>query len=303
MTLLGGISMAIITCPECKEKISDTSKNCIHCGCQINLCPECKNINTNSTQVCAFCGYQFENKEEAGQKNKETNIVDKFLRIFDIIGCGGIIIGVICLVVAYAKLQDWANFKDAGEAFEGLMNYREVKSSIITLIIFAFVFLGLVFTAAFLEPIIFWLILETKQDVSKNCFLKIKALNEEIQSTTDKKVEAKKRKEMKRLTKLMIYKTNTKEKSKILIESLITSIVFLLVVLFSYLHLKVNLENYMSIVLTTNDLTKFAYDNNYTWMLLLALTIGIIVLFVTENRHNKQLEEWYKLIEKKYKEI
>ncbi len=295
--------MAIITCPECKEKISDTSKNCIHCGCQINLCPECKNINTKSTQVCAFCGYQFEKKEEAGQKNKETNIVDKFLRIFDIIGLGGMIIGVICLVVAYAKIQDWANFKDAGEAIEGLMNYREVKSSIITLIIFGFVFFGIGFAIGLCEPIIFWLILETKQDVSKNCFLKIKAINEEIQSTTDKKVEAKKRREMNRLTKLMIYKINTKEKNKILIESFIISIVHLLAALFFYLYLKANLENYMSIVLTTNDLTKFAYDNNYTGIAILALTIEIIMLFVIQSRHNKQIEEWYKLIDKKYKEI
>lgn len=26
--------MALIKCPECGKNISDTCKNCIHCGCQ-----------------------------------------------------------------------------------------------------------------------------------------------------------------------------------------------------------------------------------------------------------------------------
>lgn len=43
--------MALITCPNCGEQISDKAKTCIHCGA--NLIPEEK-------QICQECGAEIE---------------------------------------------------------------------------------------------------------------------------------------------------------------------------------------------------------------------------------------------------
>ena len=52
--------MAIISCPECGGKMSDTSKQCIHCGCTVTLCPECRKALTPNVAVCPECGYSFD---------------------------------------------------------------------------------------------------------------------------------------------------------------------------------------------------------------------------------------------------
>ena len=49
--------MALIDCPECGQKISDTASHCIHCGVKINVCPECKTISLGTATFCSVCGY------------------------------------------------------------------------------------------------------------------------------------------------------------------------------------------------------------------------------------------------------
>ncbi|MBE6635479.1 MAG: zinc ribbon domain-containing protein [Ruminococcaceae bacterium] len=65
--------MAVIVCPECGEKISDTVKNCIHCGCKINLCPECGGISVGDANSCPTCGYVWKSENEDG-KSKKTDV-------------------------------------------------------------------------------------------------------------------------------------------------------------------------------------------------------------------------------------
>lgn len=51
--------MSLITCNECGKEISDTSKNCIHCGCPVEKlikCEECGNEVPDTTKVCPNCG-------------------------------------------------------------------------------------------------------------------------------------------------------------------------------------------------------------------------------------------------------
>lgn len=59
--------MALVQCSKCGEKISDTSKNCIHCGnkLQSNIlvnCPECGN-ECEVGSICKNCGYKIKKKK------------------------------------------------------------------------------------------------------------------------------------------------------------------------------------------------------------------------------------------------
>ena len=135
--------MAIINCPECEEKISDTAAQCIHCGAKITVCPECKKVYAGETKNCSECGYVFKESktEEAPAQNHlktSKDVVDQWERekpyvkyIFS--GIVGHIIDFIpflFLIFAIVKLMQWDNFLSSAETFE----------SIKTLIIFSAIF-------------------------------------------------------------------------------------------------------------------------------------------------------------------
>ncbi|MBR5635797.1 MAG: zinc-ribbon domain-containing protein, partial [Pseudobutyrivibrio sp.] len=56
--------MALITCPECGQSVSDKASVCIHCGFplaeELNkgflFCPYCGAKNENTMRVCKQCG-------------------------------------------------------------------------------------------------------------------------------------------------------------------------------------------------------------------------------------------------------
>lgn len=56
--------MALITCPECGNKVSDKSKMCVHCGYPLEnyqfsqkiVCPRCNNENDPDSSFCTECG-------------------------------------------------------------------------------------------------------------------------------------------------------------------------------------------------------------------------------------------------------
>lgn len=65
--------MALITCPECGNKISDNSGVCVHCGYRFKICPTCKNVCAENTPVCGACGHDFINGYGNVQNVSETN--------------------------------------------------------------------------------------------------------------------------------------------------------------------------------------------------------------------------------------
>ena len=72
--------MAIIACPECGEKISDTVKKCVHCGVKIKVCPECRKVYTEDVSFCAECGCVF--KEEPSKVVKQEEPLDNAREVY-----------------------------------------------------------------------------------------------------------------------------------------------------------------------------------------------------------------------------
>ena len=77
--------MALITCPECGKKISDSAERCIICGFPIHKklyvekkkCAYCGSMNNALANECFSCGAtEFEYKQE--QENRKTNVDTKY---------------------------------------------------------------------------------------------------------------------------------------------------------------------------------------------------------------------------------
>ena len=78
--------MALIKCPECKKQISDKAKQCIHCGCPIEIenkyyCDECGKEVFNNEMVCSNCGCPINNKKVDLKQN--TFNKDKLFKLDD----------------------------------------------------------------------------------------------------------------------------------------------------------------------------------------------------------------------------
>ena len=135
--------MAIIACPECQEKISDTVTQCVHCGAKISVCPECKKVYAKEINVCTECGC-FLNRIEHQSKNEESKLnsakdvmsvwkkektMDHYLftnTIWFIL----IVASVIFVAIAAFQLLFWNDVFKADETF----------SNIKTMLVFAAVF-------------------------------------------------------------------------------------------------------------------------------------------------------------------
>ena len=63
--------MAIILCPECQGKISDTVNQCVHCGAKITVCRECGSVYTANVETCTNCGFVFQSKVKVEKKEPE----------------------------------------------------------------------------------------------------------------------------------------------------------------------------------------------------------------------------------------
>ena len=53
--------MAMITCPNCGEQISDKAKSCVHCGVSLQpeekmICEECGAELEGGIEICPACG-------------------------------------------------------------------------------------------------------------------------------------------------------------------------------------------------------------------------------------------------------
>lgn len=58
--------MAMITCPECGQPISDHAEHCIHCGTKFTVCSACGRAFAGVGSVCPFCGAAVAVRREEG---------------------------------------------------------------------------------------------------------------------------------------------------------------------------------------------------------------------------------------------
>lgn len=126
--------MAIINCPDCKKEISDSSKHCIHCGCQFIVCKECGAVLVSTTHVCTECGYnntqvlkndvEFLNDDDSAESiiakwEKET---PSSKIPFSFIIFATLILSVALLIIGVIVTFMWAN----GDSVSILTKYKDV---------------------------------------------------------------------------------------------------------------------------------------------------------------------------------
>ena len=64
--------MAMITCPNCGEQISDKAKSCVHCGASLQpeekmVCEECGTELEEGMEICPVCGCPIGKSEDASE--------------------------------------------------------------------------------------------------------------------------------------------------------------------------------------------------------------------------------------------
>ena len=173
--------MAIINCPECNEKISNTIKNCIHCGAAIVICPECETAFVEGVEVCSECGYSFQTtvttenktektKEEVSEKNEtpkitaaqlcEENEKDNFsLQFIKLIKTFISLGPIILCVCGYVKVFNWMKSPNLM-----LINFKNVYETII-------IFIGISLALEFLWKILGFIIKAEKLNSHKRLAL------------------------------------------------------------------------------------------------------------------------------------
>lgn len=93
--------MAMITCPECGQEISDKSKKCVHCGKVLveevtpkKFCSECgKEVDISATE-CPYCGCPLDEDEKEIKQQKTQKIKKIFIPVAIIA-----VIAIIAVVV------------------------------------------------------------------------------------------------------------------------------------------------------------------------------------------------------------
>ncbi|MBQ7376783.1 MAG: zinc ribbon domain-containing protein [Clostridia bacterium] len=133
--------MAVIKCPECGGQISDTVKQCIHCGCKIIRCSECKTISVGERECCPCCGYSFENENKITEKTSAEDYPNAVSARKEWISERFVVRGILepvlrnywiaiwiwllpCLfgIIAYAKIDLWCDMEDLLFAYEDTLN-------------------------------------------------------------------------------------------------------------------------------------------------------------------------------------
>lgn len=69
--------MALITCPECGQQISEHSDHCIHCGCKVAVCHTCGKVYAGSGE-CPVCHAVPAEMQKISQQNNRKNTMDLF---------------------------------------------------------------------------------------------------------------------------------------------------------------------------------------------------------------------------------
>lgn len=138
--------MALINCPECNEKISDTASQCVHCGVKICVCPECKTVYTESVTTCKNCGFEI-NKPKATVAPEGTDcktaseVIKKWERsepMLVYLFKGWILFALIAVAIGLCAIGVVTFF-----TWKDILTYKETLSNIKTLMFFAAFFFAL----------------------------------------------------------------------------------------------------------------------------------------------------------------
>lgn len=146
--------MALINCPECGEKISSSTTQCIHCGCNIKVCPECGEIYKGDIVECEKCGFRFIKKavvaaDTIKQKDncidvynewKSSSVLNGIFHFSTIISVFITLLSAFLAVVASSKLSSWINAfntNDLETLDKAIMSTSSVRDDFKILIIFS----------------------------------------------------------------------------------------------------------------------------------------------------------------------
>ncbi len=127
--------MAIISCPECQGKISDTVNQCIHCGAKIKICAECKSVYTDPVKTCSNCGYVFDDtdftvsaeakteaknsKDLVSKWNNNVPFINVVFKLWNFLEIGS----SLFLLLAILKLTGWSDPFEADSVLSGIKTY------------------------------------------------------------------------------------------------------------------------------------------------------------------------------------
>ena len=143
--------MAIINCPECKEKISNTSNRCIHCGAKITFCPECEQVFAVECEICPECGYKIKESTETEKEENETSHYKSAVSVTDKWKSGNMfhnlnsygelifnIISFLLVVVACFKFTDWTSgLSDLDNLLSADTVLKDLKHIFVFILIFS----------------------------------------------------------------------------------------------------------------------------------------------------------------------
>jgi len=93
--------MSLIKCKDCGKEISDTSKNCIHCGCPVEkmiTCEECGKETVDTNKVCPNCGKSFDSGISIALKKTDLKKID-FSNKKVLFGGVGVIVAVTIIFI------------------------------------------------------------------------------------------------------------------------------------------------------------------------------------------------------------
>ncbi|MCH5155105.1 MAG: zinc ribbon domain-containing protein [Clostridiales bacterium] len=148
--------MALIDCPNCGNKISDSAVKCVHCGCELSICPDCGNVEAGENTICSKCGCILLNqvansKSNVAEQPNDTSAEDIDIvynnwkkdapvssLLYRIIYKSKAYISVLAVIVLFVVLAVvvWLIYKlGQAEKIQQLMDYRGVLSTVKSLLI------------------------------------------------------------------------------------------------------------------------------------------------------------------------
>lgn len=302
--------MAIITCPECGQKISSTAQQCVHCGCKITVCSECGKVLLGEPDICSECGYPFKKEmpqnspsekshdfkdvTEAIDKWKSESIVNKLLAsdILFYLSLALFAIPTVMILINSFSFLD----KESVELFTFKSELSAIKTSIIFCVVFDIL-------TDFLE----------KQQKYFFCYMFYKWTKEKnidlkklIEKSFDLEYNNKSSKEKMNFVKYLSLTVRTMHyaEDRLSREKTITiMVVYNILSVISKILLWAFLYSFIEYIysaklfdLTGNfDLVKTIFNYKDLWLFLIPIAMGIIKFFVVRlEKSNIDAELWFK---------